>query len=643
MALTLDDVMTAPTDTDELIKHLQDRGHLPVQPMMDTGAPLVPSTVVKAPLSPVNTRLAEPMPLSPVEKHDFETSPGTVTPATGRNADLMLNSTNRPLSPVAAPGADMTAPDLGGGSPAAAPPSLAAPGAGPVKPMIPPTDTSQRPGITAPVNSSEFWKQKISQEEWDKANPWGSANNHPGVGGKIAHVLANIGNTAGEIVAPGITAAIPGSRLSRNMRENAQGEQEAAAETRENAQRNTASEIGLRDIQGKNIASEQSERENKNPQELVKDADNNVTGWKDRTGALHSMADAPDNIRQIAEDAQKAPKYETDKNSGNIVKLTTDKDGKTTSEVVYKGQPNVKTETRSIVGQDGKAHDKVFDITPGSNTFGKELADLGRAKEDKTPSAASEIAKQKADERWVMGMDKNGEQHLVSKATADEMGLSHITQAGTKQHDDAAQNTKALNDMSTRLKHLYEDRSALDQGPAEKALMAVVLHNGPDSVIGGIALSHLTEKSKAYVDDLLSMRESALGLPKQLTGGSRVSEIQAEALWKTISQLGDSGKDAERRIRTFDQNLDRLYRGVANIEENPKERAFPGTASKSKFANSARAKEESEASGGGGGNWTAPKGAPSAKGVPDGKVLKDAQGNVVARAKGGAWGNPNSQ
>jgi len=47
-----------------------------------------------------------------------------------------------------------------------------------------------------------------------------------------------------------------------------------------------------------------------------------------------------------------------------------------------------------------------------------------------------------------------------------------------------------------------------------------------------------------------------------------------------------------------------------------------------------------EGQGGNQGGFEVPKDAPSAKGVADGKVLKDSKGNVIAKAQGGQWVAP---
>lgn len=67
------------------------------------------------------------------------------------------------------------------------------------------------------------------------ANPWGSENNHPGFGGKLAHVAAKVGNIAGDIIAPNVMARIPGTELNRKTQEEQLQGQIGQAQTRETA------------------------------------------------------------------------------------------------------------------------------------------------------------------------------------------------------------------------------------------------------------------------------------------------------------------------------------------------------------------------------------------------------------------------
>ena len=632
--LTLDDIIAAPSNPDDLQKHLLANGYIQPPP---PPAPTPSTDRVTNPLSPV-TPWSDVKPMTPPSEE-----------ATGRNREPMIGATSQPtVKPMTPPGNIDAAPDLGGVS-SAAPDMGLGPIAGPKKPtmdeslqpgMVQPGDTLKqeqhrqleelRPQVTAAPGTSDFYSQKIAQEEFNKANPWGSALNHPGVLGKIAHGLALVGQTAGAIVAPGAVAAIPGTRLNRALQEQTNTEQLGAAQTRENAARNTSSEIALRNLQGQELQSKLGKEATE--QNLVSDPEGNVTGWKDGNGQLHSIDEegTPQGIKDIANATQNKPHFEKSAN-GDIVQVSPGKDGQpATANVVYKGQPNQKTETRQIVGPDGHAHDQIFDVTPNSPTFGTMLKDLGRSKEDKQESPAAAIAKEKAGQNIVIGYDKNGSQRIMSQAQAKEEGLQHITNASDKDRQDAEQNTSVLNDMGKKVKNLYESSDALKQGPQERTLIATALHGGQGSLVAAGALGLMSDKSKEYVQNVFSLRESALALPKQLTGGSRVSEIQAQALWNTIPGVAGDDKYAEKQLKKFDENLGRLWKKVPLVEGNEPERAFPEekrqTAAPASTARSAAEKP-----------FQAPKGAPDPSNIPDGKVLKDAQGNKIAKSQGGKW------
>lgn len=54
---------------------------------------------------------------------------------------------------------------------------------------------------------------------YDDQNHWGTPGNHPGALGKVAHVLAGIGNTAGSILVPNLMRDIPGTQANKMYRE----------------------------------------------------------------------------------------------------------------------------------------------------------------------------------------------------------------------------------------------------------------------------------------------------------------------------------------------------------------------------------------------------------------------------------------
>src|SRR6266850_408433 len=71
----------------------------------------------------------------------------------------------------------------------------------------------------APAGSAASTQSELERLKDKGRNPWGSAENHPGFLGKVGHVAAKIGNIAGDIVAPGTMALIPGTELNRKVQE----------------------------------------------------------------------------------------------------------------------------------------------------------------------------------------------------------------------------------------------------------------------------------------------------------------------------------------------------------------------------------------------------------------------------------------
>lgn len=621
--LTLDDIIAAPSDPVALNQHLQQRGLIPLPP---SPAPGLPATTV-SPMTPPVVKPAVAAMTPPV----VHAERAEATPLSPRAANLAVGATAQPEMPTNKV-APMTPPEIAGpAAPTTGIPELTAPkmptpqesiAAGIAEHGGTPKEEGERqfkelrPIVSAPPNSSEFWQQKIAQEEFDKAHPLGGdISAHPGVGGKILHTLGKIGEVAGGIVAPGVMANIPGTRLNRAIREEGEAAEEGKAATREGEQ-------ALRSAQTEEAktrtAREQVElTKEQAEQSLEKDAQGNVTGWKGPDGKLHSLEEegTPQAIKDIAEASKgkQGPQLEKTAN-GDIVQITTDKDGKATSQVVYHGDPKVETDLTSKT-IDGQEHRILV-----NKSTGEMIKDLGAFKTEQSPAAA--LKQEQSDEEPVIGYDKDGTQRLMSRAEAKSAGLAHVIKATPKDREDAEQNASALNDMTAKVRNLRESSKALDKvGAIQKTLIQAALRGGPDDMSTRLAVSQMTPEAKQFYQDVASLREAALALPKQTTGGARVSEVQAHALWSTVP--GSAGDHAfrESQLRKFDENTERLWRKVPAIEGNKRERAF----------------EENE-----GGNWKAPEGAPAAP-KQDGKVLKDANGNIVARSKGGEWRNPNTQ
>lgn len=575
MALTLADILSAPTDPDALKDHLRSSGVIPpaqpVQPIPPMGEALPSSIPTRAPTSPRDMKImlgasANPEVPKPMAPLTMDPGPKFMQPS----PDPAL--ANAPAVPNFAP-----------------PTATPAPGAGLVQPLAPPTAPTKeaslaagkteyaanRPQVTAQPGTADFYREKLAQEQYDQAHPLGSAiSANPTMLGKAEHVLGRVGNIAGDVLIPNLIGRIPGTEANKaaEMAQNTKllGE----AETRESQEAARKSAEQTAEVQRRNVESEIAHRDI-NQQSLEKDQAGNVIGWKDNAG-IHSMNDptTPPGIQKIAEEAKTAPRFETDKVTGNIVKLSTDAQGKTTSEVVYKGTPNQKLETRSVLAPDGHAHEQIFDVTPGSPNLGNMVKDLGRSKEDKPVSVSQELAKITAGEKIVSGFDKNGQAVIGPKSQADEEGWTHVAQGTTKEVDDAKQNYAALNDMGAKIQNMLTSAKVLDKDPIQKTLIQEALKSDPDSWTNRLAMSQMSDEAKAYVQDVRSLREAALALPKQTTGGSRVSEPQAKALWATIPSAAGSAKDAENALRKFDENLGRLWKKVPGVEGQTRERPF---------------------------------------------------------------------
>ena len=127
-------------------------------------------------------------------------------------------------------------------------------------------------------------------------NPWGSAENHPGIMGKIAHYLAAAGNIAGNIVAPATMANIKGTQLNRQEEERGLEREVQGREKAEEEAKNSASERDLRAAQVRKLGAGETP-------DILQDAAGNAVGWRDEKGALHSLDEegTPANIKSIAE------------------------------------------------------------------------------------------------------------------------------------------------------------------------------------------------------------------------------------------------------------------------------------------------------------------------------------------------------
>lgn len=598
MALTLDDVLSAPQDPELLQRHLQKIGVLPPpapQPQLGIGTITSsgqPSGVAVQPMQPVAT--AQPKKIS--------------------------------LAPLSSPNAP---PPSKAGEPVA--PDLAAPAASPdaanalrIAPMQPPkitpkesiaagmelhgTDAHEegkrqyqemRPEITAAPGTSQHEEQTLAQMQYDKQHPWGGEiSPHPGAIGKIGHVLAKVGNIAGDIVAPATMANIPGTELNKQVQE--RGEQELLG-----TERAAESEEPLRAAQTKELEA-RAAKEGEGAPEIIEDAAGNAVGWRDEKGMPHSLEEesTPQVFKDMADvwqgkAAAKQPHENLEQGLAGAVadalakgtKPSDDPAVKAWGDELQKYKPSKTADVKTA--EDLKQRIAVA-VEKGDADTVKQLQSeleatdpegMARLRESQMRAAESaenartsrETRKEKEDETLVRAYDKNGNEFLMPKGQADEQGLTHLSKATPKELDDAKQNSAALNDMGAKIKNLSGSLKALDQNAYQKTLIQTALKGHPDDYSTRAATALMSDQSKEYVQDVHSLREAALALPKQTTGGSRVSEVQAQALWNTVPATGGDSKYGTSQLKKFDENLTRLWKKVPQVEGQNRERAFEET------------------------------------------------------------------
>lgn len=217
---------------------------------------------------------------------------------------------SRPNAP-ATPAGDAVAPTLspiGGDSiPASNATSLQPIGGGGMQPGKPPSADEQR----------------LQKLQWQDQNPWGTENNHPGFGGKLAHIGSRALNIAGDVLDPKAMAMIPGTEAHRAAQEqqlkgdiNKTNQLQSEDTARKASAENQAGELGIRGKaetraqQHEDFEEGKADKPGTTEQETIKDLE---TQKNPKTGKNYTPAEAEIERAQRLEDtkpgkAEGAPK-----------------------------------------------------------------------------------------------------------------------------------------------------------------------------------------------------------------------------------------------------------------------------------------------------------------------------------------------
>ena len=200
MAFTLEDLLSLPDDVQP--EHAARAGLTVPPPAPVATGPQPPTPMAPAAPAPAATTPQPPAAIIPIDGNRFfsgaERHPRAAVQPMPAAPDIQHDfSPNAGLGSIEATDQATTLPKLNFKQ----------------RQALPTTSPGVEPG------SSAFFENKIGRIEDQKANPWGTPENHGNWLGKAAHVAAKIGNVAGDVVDPAAMSLIPETDLGRRTQE----------------------------------------------------------------------------------------------------------------------------------------------------------------------------------------------------------------------------------------------------------------------------------------------------------------------------------------------------------------------------------------------------------------------------------------
>jgi hypothetical protein len=452
--------------------------------------------------------------------------------------------------------------------------------------------------------SPEYYQQERKISDFEKAHPYGGdISEKPGFLGKLEHVLGRIGNVAGDAFIPSVMGAIPGTDINRAGQRLGQERGYNAAiedEQKQAATANLNSETAARG--GEQLVGE-PKQDPTNGQwfQAAKSRDaqgNEVLSWKPLSGG---PAPTPDQAKQPV-GADGATQF--GQQLGTLTSGMSPEDQQKFTQAY-----GIKPTDTGATAEKRLADAKAAAQLTGAERDRKIQEDATAAQRAETNRIQEEelaLKKQTADQAAgkgstdvVRAYDENNVPHLMSEADAKAAGYKNVQKASDKDINDARTHNVVLNDMQAKLNDVVKDSGALNQNEAQRGIIAKALSDQKNttwsSLLTSGVLSQATEPTKDYIQSVLSLRESALGLPKEITGGSRVSEVQSSALWATLPSASSLDKNyALTQAKKFQANIDRLWQRVDQVQgmshEQPADELAPPKPAKSGEAGGGSAK-----------------------------------------------------
>lgn len=207
---------------------------------------------------------------------------------------------------------------------------------------------------------------------------------------------------------------------------------------------------------------------------------------------------------------------------------------------------------------------KQGEIQAENSPEGKALADQREQEQE-----ALQTHKEQEDDARKYGYafnPKTNEAFYVSKADADKQGLVNFEPQTPQTLSADRHDQRVLNDVALKSNIVRQAAAKLPDGSQAGVLLAKVLADNPNTTANSIvkekAYSQLSTPEKQYVISVLSLRESAMGLNKVLTGTARSNETQLQALLNTLPGLEPDASSVNAKLDQFNANMTQLRAGI---------------------------------------------------------------------------------
>jgi hypothetical protein len=186
-------------------------------------------------------------------------------------------------------------------------------------------------------------------------------------------------------------------------------------------------------------------------------------------------------------------------------------------------------------------------------------------------TGAEAKAKQQVDTKPVYAIttDVQGNQRTVmtTVAQAQQQNMTGIRPVKQMDISKDQHDIKVLNDIQVKSNNVRAAASVMDRTSwTDSGAIAKYLTDNPNTTLNQLTKSsvfgHASPKAVAYAIAINSLRESAMGLQKVLTGTARTNETQLQALQNTLPGVEPTSGIVGQKLDAFDQNLVMLGQGL---------------------------------------------------------------------------------